>query len=158
MSGFLDDVVAPGEKIVRYHRPSWFLNATGVAATMVVFGLMLVGLDALKTEFDYLARSSLLLLVVGSSLAGAVLVPAMYYFGRCAIVTDRRILVRRGLTWADPITMPLDEIEEIRLSEGLMIVLGRGHKIVIPCWKWMAPHLLEAMDREGQEELSLGRS
>lgn len=148
MSCTLGEIVAPGEKIVRRHRPPWFLNAMGVAVTTVVFGLMLVGLDALKTEFDYLARSSLLLLVVGSSIAGALLVPAMYSFGRCAVVTDRRILVRRGLTWADPLTMALDDIEEIRLSEGMMIILGRGHKISIPCWKWMAPRLLEAMGRE----------
>jgi hypothetical protein len=145
----LDEIIEPGERIIARHWPGWLvagLLGTIVVSDIMVFGLLLF----LATDGDPEFREVLLIIGVAFAFIAVVTLGLMFHVLRRAIVTDRRVLVRKGFSWSSPQQMRRDIIEDVYQQGQRLVVSGGGHTLEIPCPPAFAPYILRALARQPQ--------
>lgn len=146
----LDEIIEPGERIIARHWPVWLvysLLGSLVLSDAMVLGLLLV----LATDGDPEFRQVLLIIGVVFAFGAVLMIGMMFHVLRRAIVTDRRVLVRKGFSWSDPQQMRREIIEDVYQQGQVLVVSGGGHALKIPCPPSFAPYILKAIGRQRQD-------
>lgn len=143
----LKELLEPGERIVLQHWPSrWVYIIVGVIAASDFATFVVVGWFMWSSGVP---DGELLLLVTGGFAAlSLALLPLMVGWFRLAVVTDRRVLVRDGMTWGNPKQIRRGEIEEARQTGSKFEIRSTVRSVEFPCPPQFARRILAALGRE----------
>ncbi len=145
----LHEIIEPGERIVARHWPDWLvylLLGVMVLSDVMVFAMLLF----LAGDGDPAFRDMLLIIGVAFAFFAVVTVAVVFHALRRAIVTDRRVLLRDGLFWSNPLQIRREIIEDVHQQGQALVVSGGGHTLEIPCPPAFAPYILKALGRQPQ--------
>jgi uncharacterized membrane protein YdbT with pleckstrin-like domain len=117
MSSYVDSVLADGERIVyRAHISHWkfflsyLLGALFIAAAVAAYA----NGSAYNMDSPVIA---LVLLVLGAVIIGSAIVRRSTTE---LVLTNRRIITKRGLIARNPVEMNLNKVESLHVDQGLM--------------------------------------
>lgn len=130
MSSYVDSVLADGERIVyRAAISHWkFLLYYLVGGLFLLAGAAIGVLSAGVSEHMRMAAAGVPLLI-GVVLVAAALIQRLTTE---LVLTDRRIITKRGLISRDTVEMNLSKVESVRVNQGLLgRVLNYGDVTVI---------------------------
>ncbi len=146
----LDEIIEPGERIIARHWRGWLvygLLGAIVLSDIMIFGLLLF----LASDGDAEFRGALLIIGVAFAFVAVLTLGVMFHVLRRAIVTDRRLLVREGFFWSNPLQIRREIIEEVYQQGQLLVVSGGGRTLDIPCPPAFSPYILKALGRQPQD-------
>jgi uncharacterized membrane protein YdbT with pleckstrin-like domain len=128
MASYVESVLAPGERIV--HRASlshWRYAFSYLIGALLIFGGLTVYVVA-SSDRNFLIAS---LAVMGLGLL-MIVVALIRRHTTELVLTDRRIITKRGFVSRDTVEMNLGKIESLHVSQGLLgRILGYGDVTVI---------------------------
>ena len=134
-TGFSGDILADDEHVVLHRRPHWkrlvrpFL-ALALCTAAAVYATSLfdqTGMDAHTRKIVTLAVWGIWLIAVSK----LTLLPYLAWRATHLILTDRRVLHREGILTRSGIDIPLDHINSVEFTHGLLDqLLGTGTLIV----------------------------
>ncbi len=129
MSSYVDSVLADGERIVyRAAISHWKFLLYYLIGGLFLMAGAIVALTASVSEQMQLAAAGALLFI-GVVLVVAALVQRLTTE---LVLTDRRIITKRGLISRDTVEMNLSKVESVRVNQGLLArVLNYGDVTVI---------------------------
>ena len=145
----IGEILEPGERIVLQHWPSrWIYGIAALFAAADLAVLFVVGWVVVVSDVP----DGMFLMLVTAGLVGLMLVllPPMVGLLRLAVITDRRILVRDGMTWANPKQIRCSDIEEARQNGGRFEIRSVARTLEFPCPPQFARGILAALGREAE--------
>lgn len=136
----------PGERVVLRHWPARLAYGLAglIAATDIGFFLALYWY---VNRIDALDERELTVAILVAMVIVLAPPPLFILSTRLAVVTDRRLLVRDGMSRSDPKQIRLHEIEEARQEGGRLHIRGAGQTLDFPCSPGLARPLLKALGR-----------
>ncbi|MFC4602541.1 PH domain-containing protein [Rhodococcus kronopolitis] len=132
--GYPDDALAADEELLLHRHPHWkmlvlpaitFLLATAVAG-------FLAGLA--ESRLDGSARTAALLVILGLWLAAVgwrCVRPLLSWKSTHFLVTDRRVLIRRGVFAHTGVDIPTSRISSVQFRHGLLDRMLRTGTLVV---------------------------
>lgn len=121
--GYPEDALAPEEELLLHHHPHWkmligpaaiFLASTAVAG-------FLLGLAGTRLEGSSATVLTIAVVVLWAGLVGWRCVSRFVtWLTTHFIVTDRRVLVRKGVITHSGIDIPMGRISNVQFSHGLV--------------------------------------
>ena len=129
MSSYVDSVLAEGERII--YRAA--ISHWKFAFSYFIGGLLLLAALGIYISTENPAGASLAMVVVPLVLGLAVILVAVIRRQTTELVlTDRRIITKRGLVTRDTVEMNLNKVESVHVNQGLMgRILGYGDVTVV---------------------------
>ncbi|HEV8097434.1 MAG TPA: PH domain-containing protein [Burkholderiales bacterium] len=129
MSSYVDSVLAEGERII--HRAA--ISHWKFALSYLIGGFLLLTAVGVYVSTENHAGVSLAMVGVPLVLGLAVLLVAAIRRQTTELVlTDRRIITKRGLITRDTVEMNLNKVESVHVNQGLMgRILGYGDVTVV---------------------------
>lgn len=145
----LKEMLEPGERIVLQHWPSPWVY--GIASLFAASDFAAFGVMGWFVWSSGVPDGELLLLVTaGFVVLMLASLPFLVGLLRLAVVTDRRVLVRDGMTWANPKQIRCGEIEEARQIGGKFEIRSTVRSVEFPCPPQFASRILAALGREAE--------
>ena len=145
----LKEMLEPGERIVLQHWPRpWVYGITGLLAVTDFLALAIVGWFVAVSDVP--DGALLMLVMAGFVVLSLALLPLMAGWLRLAVVTDRRILVRDGMTWSRPKQIRRNDIEEARQNGGKFEIRSVSRSMEFPCPPQLGRRILAALGREAE--------
>lgn len=143
----ISEILEPGERIVLQHWPRpWVYGIVGLLAATDFAALGIVGWFVAVTDVP--DGALLMLVMAGFVVLSLVLLPLMAGWLRLAVVTDRRVLVRDGMTWSHPKQIRRNDIEEARLNGGKFKIRSAVGSMEFPCPPQLGRRILNALGQE----------
>ena len=140
--GWFTPKLEPGETVVLRHPPVWFV----VLVVFLIAGVAMAPTitDMLNGRIDsWFAGSIAPDMVLGAALMFAVL----FFLGRWQVaVTDRSVLVRRGILGLSIEVIPRADIKAAYFINSTLLIEGNGHYISAFCLPRFAGPLLRQID------------
>jgi hypothetical protein len=145
----INEILEPGERIVMQHWPrQWVYSIVGLFVATDLAVLIVVGWVVWASE---LPDAELLLLVMaGFVVLSLALLPLMVGFLRLAVITDRRVLVRDGMTWSHPKHIRRSDIEGARQNGGKFEIHSITRTVEFPCPPQLASGIFAALGRNAE--------
>src|SRR5258706_3039667 len=117
MSSYVDSVLAEGERVI--HRAA--ISHWKFAFSYLIGSLLLLTALGIYVSTENHAGASLAMVVVPLVVGLAVILVAVIRRQTTELVlTDRRIITKRGLIRRDTVEMNLSKVESVHVNQGLM--------------------------------------
>lgn len=150
----LSEILIPGERVVVRYFPAWVLWG---AALFVALGLFMPVEFYLKGLFD--DRDGSILLYIFSGNVAIVLLGFLYLLPWRVVVTDRRLLIRKGAFGSDYTEIRRDLVEEVRFAGTTLTIRAKDHtletSILLPFARRIVRTLDPALDSTGHAAVKL---
>lgn len=118
--GYPEKLLADDEHIVRQGRPHWKALVSPVLVFLVTLGVGTYVLARIDGDSWLAPLRWLVGLVMLSALVWWVVRPVLYWWTTLYVLTDRRIIVRRGLVAKHGRDMPLARINDVSFTHSIL--------------------------------------
>ena len=150
MSSYVESVLAPGERIVHRAAVSHWTYALSYFVGLVCFAAALGALRLHGPARGWIAAGAALLGIL------VILVAVIRRASTELVLTDRRIIAKRGFIARDTVEMNLAKVESLHVAQGLLgRLLGYGDVTVVGTGSSLEPlrgvaHPLELRRKLGE--------
>lgn len=126
--GYVDRVLQPGEQVIHRARLHWLIYGRAMLLFVAAAALAIVALsatDTMRDALDYAALAALVLAII------AALAAAIRRSTTELVVTDQRVIFKRGVISRHTVEMNRGKIKSVDVDQSLLgRMLGYGTVVV----------------------------
>ncbi|RIK09930.1 MAG: hypothetical protein DCC49_04910 [Acidobacteria bacterium] len=155
--GFADEHLNPGEELILNFKPHWKALVPAALWTVLISICLGVALWILPDSWRGTLRS-LLLAVAAIAWLILALPPVVRWLSTEIILTDERLVTRRGVIRRITYDIPVDQINSVTIHQGLFDRILRAGNLVVESASDTGDQVIEAVPRPTDVQNTISRA